>query len=283
MNGACIITYNPDIIRLKENIQAIVPQVDGIVVVDNGSRNIEDIKTLCEEYKTCYLFENHENKGIAAALNRGMKYLYHKGYEWAVSLDQDSVCPPDLIQHYLQYTDIKSVGMISPTIVDRNAIDRDRKKILQKESYETCDWCITSGAFTNLEALKKAGWFDRSLFIDLVDYDVCLRIKKKGYKILRLKNTYLLHQVGNMEPKKILFKSISVWNHSSIRRYYYFRNCVYIARKYHNKKIAFECMKSWWIMMGKVILYEKDKAAKLKMLYKGTLDGLQGRMGKIKG
>ena len=38
MNGACIITYNPDIIRLKENIQAIVPQVDGIVVEFSSER-----------------------------------------------------------------------------------------------------------------------------------------------------------------------------------------------------------------------------------------------------
>ena len=41
---AGIVTFNPDIERLNENISAIINQVDKVVVVDNGSENADDIK-----------------------------------------------------------------------------------------------------------------------------------------------------------------------------------------------------------------------------------------------
>ena len=43
---AGIVTYNPKIERLIENINSIYPQVDKVIVYDNGSENIEDIKLL---------------------------------------------------------------------------------------------------------------------------------------------------------------------------------------------------------------------------------------------
>lgn len=41
---AVIITYNPDIETFFHNAQRIIPQVDDLVVFDNGSDNISEIK-----------------------------------------------------------------------------------------------------------------------------------------------------------------------------------------------------------------------------------------------
>ena len=41
--GAGIVTFNPDIGRLKENIDAILPQVSELVIVDNGSANVDEV------------------------------------------------------------------------------------------------------------------------------------------------------------------------------------------------------------------------------------------------
>ena len=38
---AIIVTYNPDVERLEENIKAIATQVDKVVIVDNGSDDQE--------------------------------------------------------------------------------------------------------------------------------------------------------------------------------------------------------------------------------------------------
>lgn len=41
---AGIVTFNPDIELLRKNIEAICAQVDLVIIVDNGSRNLEDIR-----------------------------------------------------------------------------------------------------------------------------------------------------------------------------------------------------------------------------------------------
>lgn len=41
---AGIVLFNPEIERLKENLQAIVPQVVEVVLIDNCSQNIAEIK-----------------------------------------------------------------------------------------------------------------------------------------------------------------------------------------------------------------------------------------------
>lgn len=43
---AIIVTYNPEIIRLTECINSLAPQVERIILVDNGSNNSDLIKNI---------------------------------------------------------------------------------------------------------------------------------------------------------------------------------------------------------------------------------------------
>lgn len=47
---AGIITYHPDIVRLRENVNAVIDQVQEIFIVDNGSENLKEIEALIEDY-----------------------------------------------------------------------------------------------------------------------------------------------------------------------------------------------------------------------------------------
>ena len=42
--GSVIVSYNPKVDLLNENIDAIISQVDAVLIVDNGSKNIERIR-----------------------------------------------------------------------------------------------------------------------------------------------------------------------------------------------------------------------------------------------
>ena len=68
--AAGIVLYNPDIDRLKKNLEAIAPQVEKVFLVDNHSDHIENIKKLLEQFPVCELIENEKNAGIATALNQ---------------------------------------------------------------------------------------------------------------------------------------------------------------------------------------------------------------------
>jgi rhamnosyltransferase len=75
-NSCCAIfvTYNPDS-NLVENISSILTQVSEIVVVDNAS-NIDAQRILRDvsKDKRITLILNDCNRGIAYALNQGVKY-----------------------------------------------------------------------------------------------------------------------------------------------------------------------------------------------------------------
>ena len=71
---AGIVSYNPDIKRLKENIIAIQNQVPKVVIFDNGSVNVQLIQEVILKFRNVELVKSKKNIGIAAALNRLMEW-----------------------------------------------------------------------------------------------------------------------------------------------------------------------------------------------------------------
>ena len=116
---AGIVTYNPDIKRLQENIAAIVYQVSKVFIVDNCSENVESIEKVIGKYATIVLIKNDQNEGIAKALNQIMLKAKRYGYNWMLTLDQDSVCYSNLVNNYFKYIDV-GIGMLICDIIDRN-------------------------------------------------------------------------------------------------------------------------------------------------------------------
>lgn len=49
--SALLVSYNPDINRLSEVLNSIHSQVDHLVLVDNGSKNKNDILALIADYE----------------------------------------------------------------------------------------------------------------------------------------------------------------------------------------------------------------------------------------
>ena len=64
---AGIVTYNPDIDILNINIKSIRGQLETVIIVDNGSKNFEEIERLAGEHNI-QIISNQKNFGIAAAL-----------------------------------------------------------------------------------------------------------------------------------------------------------------------------------------------------------------------
>lgn len=99
--AAGIVTYDPELDRLKDNILSIVNQVDMVIINDNHSINISDIRALCRDYEKVKLLENKKNVGVAMALNNICREAIKEKYDWILTLDQDSICPSDLISQLL--------------------------------------------------------------------------------------------------------------------------------------------------------------------------------------
>lgn len=83
MRLAGIVLYNPNLERLSQNIVACATQVNEIICIDNGSRNIAEVEELIsrlQELKSpqaapfIKIIKNDENLGIAKALNQILYY-----------------------------------------------------------------------------------------------------------------------------------------------------------------------------------------------------------------
>lgn len=244
--GGLIITFNPEIDRLKENIASITKQLDYIIIVDNNSNNILEIRQLIQNLSVI-LITNDSNLGIAAALNIGICRAKKDNKDWVVTLDQDSVLPLNTVKDVnneinndnANKSEI-SVGIYAVRFIDEgwSAVQIAKEKKENSMDRRDMEFVITSGNFVNIDAWESVGKFDEDLYIDWVDFDFDKRLIIAGYKIIQLNKVQMRHRIGNsnkprFSPTRLGFKKgVFVSDHSSIRQYFYFRNKVIFRRRY---------------------------------------------------
>lgn len=288
--AAIIVSYNPDN-NLLDSINLLINQVERIIIVDNGSesekkKNIKLIRDIDKE-KVEIIF-NEENLGIATALNIGVRSALKQGYNWILTMDQDSKVSKNMVEKMLEvYNGIdekerKDILSIFPNFVDERVQSIEENSDM--DTYEYVDADITSGNLLRAEVFDKVGFFDDSLFIDLVDTDFCMRLNEKNIKMIKVRDAILYHSLGESQSVKSIFGKFNTSNHSALRRYYMTRNRFYTWEKYKDlNSFTLNRDKSLFKKeFVKIILGEKDKVNKIKMVFKGYKDYKKGIRGKLK-
>lgn len=288
---ACIIvSYNPDK-GITKCFNSLINQVDKMFIVDNGS-NGDGIKIL-QELKNSNtnkvdLILNNDNLGIATALNIGIKKALNEDYSWVITMDQDSKANDNMIEKMFEvYEGInleerKDILSIFPNFVDERVQSIEENSEIK--SYEYVDAEITSGNLLKSEIFDKVGFFDDSLFIDLVDTDFCMRLNEKNIKMIKVRDAILYHNLGESQAVKSGFLKFNTSNHSAIRRYYMTRNRFYTWEKYKDLN-SFTLNRDKMLFKKefvKIVLGEKDKVNKIKMIFRGYKDYKKGIRGKLK-
>lgn len=270
---AGIVSYNPDIDLLKKNIEALIKVNLNIIIVDNHSSNIMEIREATKSEENILIYELESNRGIANALNSIMNYAFDHNIKWVLTLDQDSIVPCNIIQDNLKcLKESNNIGIISPVILDRNIQNKSLE--LSVTTYSEISTCITSASLTSVHIWKEVGGFDEIMFIDDVDHEYCFRIRKAGYKIIRNNNVFLSHAIGETNEIKIGKKHILVRNHSAFRKYYQARNSIYMDIKCY-KKITMHATKKIFKLYFKTVFFEKKRLEKIKAINRGVIDGFK--------
>ncbi len=265
---AGIVTFNPCIERLKENLGAIFSQVDHVVIVDNHSKNISSIRELTKQFDNVSIIELSDNYGIARALNEIGDYGVNKGYDFFLTLDQDSVMLEGTIAKYKKYLHLPKLGIINCQNIDRNGYHHHKyEEIVEKD-------VITSGSLMPTEVFKKGIRFDENLFIDCVDFDMDINLRHRGYKVYELPFEGLVHEVGDIEHPRFLWTRITVFNHSAFRRYYIQRNTIILWKKWGRNE-AKKLINLNIQRFIKTLLYEDKKFQKSVNQIRGLIDGIK--------
>lgn len=275
--AATIILYNPDE-SLIENINSCLSQVDRIYLIDNSDKKLN--KSLEEffrdEKKICHT-QLKKNVGIAEALNIAFNLAEKDGFKFLLTLDQDSTVTENMVARlYDVISKDENIALVTPEHFDPS---QHEKKI--EDKIIDIMYTMTSGNLVRISAAKKVGGFDSKLFIDHVDHEFCLKLKSSGYQIKKVSSAILLHKLGKSKTKRFLGINFYPSNHDPIRIYYRTRNRLFVDKKY--KKIFPDYVKEDFIHFLRefldMMVCEKQRIKKIKMMIKGYLDFKKGRFG----
>lgn len=252
------------------NMQSYIKQIKKLFVVDNSENPdnliVEKIKKIDN---TEYIGLN-ENIGIAAALNIGAERAIEEGYEYLLTMDQDSYASPKMVLKLLDVFSHHSMVGISAAF----PVNKLYPKLPTDDKIHKNDVVISSGNLINLKAYSEVGSFRSKLFIDYVDFEFCFRLRRNGYNIYINNAAILSHSVGELKKWRLFGISYYSTNHSPIRLYYRTRNRFYIRNLYYKEFSTFFMHDLWSFIkeIVKIILVESNKFAKLKMIIRGYID-----------
>jgi rhamnosyltransferase len=282
---AVMVVYNPDS-TWEQNIRALLNEVARLIVVDNCSE--PSVRSRVAALAASCNFEviwNKENIGLAAGLNTGIRCaLANEQYQWIATFDQDSRVFPGFSTAMLAAQAACSfrdkVAIIAPHHVPSLEVG-DETLPRDGLPFQEITVALQSGSLFSSSAFKDVGMFDESFFIDYVDFEFCLRLRKSGFRIIEASHAPVNHRVGMPTRHKFLGITCTVFNHSPLRRYYAARNRLRVYRRYafSDPRWIGHDIWSWFKEIVKLLLFESNRWEKLAFAARGVWDAIRGRMG----
>lgn len=285
-----VVLYNPDK-NVRRNIDSYIDGLDMLYVVDNSPEPNDNAKYY--KGKKIKYISNHGNKGIAYALNVGAKEAIKAKNEWLLTMDQDSSFKGNSLSKMINFLkELKTNNIMSSALNlkydNLGIISALQRTMLNKnENPKGINYplvVMTSGNIINLKIYKEIGGFKDWLFIDAVDFEYCLNVKKHKYDIIQYNEAELNHNLGHIKEYNFLGKTVYVTNHSTMRRYYITRNRHYLYDLYNEDFLDYcsiELSRTKKELL-KIILFEDNKLSKIKAIYKGYRDYKKGIKGEMK-
>jgi rhamnosyltransferase len=286
-NGVCgvIITFRPPPV-VPGNLAKARPQLQGLVVVDNGStaEKLAPVVAASRELDF-HLIENGTNLGIAAALNAGVRWAKSQGYRFVALFDQDSTLSDGLISsmvHEYETNPVRDhIAIVTPKHLELETGNWDRPAFAEDGSPLVA---ITSGSLMPVEIFDRCGWFEEDLIIDRVDDEYCLRVRSMGYTIALCKDAFLHHSVGTPKVHSFLgMRQVKATHHGAKRYYYMTRNRVVMVKRYwrHYPRWCYHTARSVVRDLIVNFVVEDNRWEKLITTLRGIFDGITGRMGLV--
>jgi rhamnosyltransferase len=288
---AVVITYEPELEKLGRLLDAVIPQVDTLVVVDNGSS--VDLASFIEmNYASVVqLIKLGINKGIAYAQNRGLEWAKNKEARYVLLLDQDSVPGAEMVQTLLatllltsnagavgpRYLDVRQEN--PPPFIQVRGLRLIRCSCIGQNSVVPVDYLIASGCLIPMAVIDRVGGMREDLFIDYVDIEWGLRARHLGFQSYGVCEAKMTHSLGD-EPSRFFGRVVPV--RSPLRHYYMVRNGFLLYREAwisNNWKVV-----DGWRLLLKYVFYSlfaKPRMMHWRMMTIGLWHGLRGRGGKF--
>lgn len=264
MKLACVVVlYHPDR-EVEKNIQTYLPQVDYLLRWDNTPHNV----------------------GIGAALNEGVRQARAQGCTHLMTMDQDSFFLSGEMARYrtkVEQWEKEHKGQLA--IFSTNYYIRSQRTTLYPDEASVVEVvsAMTSASIYPLELFEKLGLFREDLFVWGIDCEFCWRAARREIPTLCFRDILLQHEFGYQKKKhRLLGREVFPNEYPPARTYYNVRNGIILYRLYPDfLNLKAHLRYHLWKRIVFVLLYEKQKAGKLKALWRGYRDGMRGKTGPL--
>ena len=273
-----VVLYHPGA-DLADNIASYLGDLEFLVAVDNTERPDPAVALLLANLAGVEYLPLGDNLGIARALNVGAEKALAAGCEFLLTMDQDSRAEAGMVASLLACCERagEKAGIVSPFHVTRPGEAPPPGNACREVPV-----AMTSGNLVRLAAYLEAGPFRDGLFMDFVDVEYCLRLRRAGYRIVRADGALLRHAVGEKLRIPFLGGDFSLTSHTPLRKYYKTRNRFYVAAQYGEDFPDF-CRRDrrrFVLELLRLLLFEPRKVEKLRMMWRGWRDFRAGKTGK---
>jgi len=306
---ACVIVaYNngDNIGKLLDSLLTQSKPIDEVIVIDNASS--DDTATVVKgKSPQVTLLANATNTGVGGGYAQGMDYAYQKGYEWIWLLDGDSLPQASALEELAKaFPSLKPVhpkiGIlascpVSPLTNERydGCLWRGRFVALPRElatSQEPflIDSTISSGCLVSRRVVKDVGLPRADFFMDFVDHEYNLRVRRNGYEIMFIPASIIYHEIGESRViKSQIIRAIArlatrgpLGVEAPWRQYYMVRNQIYTFwHEFRNyKALFFVTLFVMRMIIGMFLFNDKEKVKRIRYIILGLKDGFKGRLGK---
>ena len=285
-----LVSYNKTAHDLSESVKELLRQTSNVVICNNSKED------LIYSHPRVKILNFGDNLGVASAQTIGMTWAFDEGADFVLQMDQDSFPDPDMVKLLTKsYASLMNsgykIGLIGPYYYDPfttkinstifNRASCQKGKLIQDyDEMVFVDTIISSGSLIPKETFQTLGGMLNELFIDLVDFEYCWRIKASGFLIVRCNKARLSHRIG--DGRKQFIKIFDIRVSSPVRYYYWFRNVLYLSNlSYVPTKWK---VRSAFNMIFKLFFHPfilHNRFERLKFMLLGIKDGIIKKMYRI--
>jgi rhamnosyltransferase len=275
--AAVVTAYHPDG-RLAQVVEAALRSCALVIVADNTPAASASAAEKLDQPNVRVL-RSGRNLGLAAALNLGLRELPDDAAA-VLFLDQDSVLPPDLVAGLAEHLRDPAVGVVGPAPVDAEKGGQyETLSVLHGDVSDRYS-VITSGMLVRRSCFATVPAFREDFFVDCVDIDFCLRLRRAGVRIVRDKNLVLPHSIGDGRDHRLLFVlPVRVLHYAAWRHYWVARNGMVLTREHWRALPGFALINALFMArwLAATAAFEPERRTHVPAILKGLRDGLSGR------
>lgn len=175
-----------------------------VAIIDNGEftgegrrRKLGKVLGELARGLGCKLLENKENAGFSRACNQGARKV---GKKYLLFLNPDCLISLKGVKKMVSLIEKdREIGIVAPRLLDEDKKEQRWSygggRLIRKGRMEV-DWVSGACFLVRRKDFFKLKGFDPRFFMYFEDRDLCLRMRKAGFKIVRCLRTRAIHSIS---------------------------------------------------------------------------------------